>query len=360
MATNTSGTWGNFFDVMKMASPSGGVLNVVSTLAERDDFTRLVPAYPANEGLTHHILRQTSLPQGYLVDLGGSWLASKSEYEPAVETLCTVKSTYQAPKDTFTTYKPELGQARLKAEKSSHIMALGQSISHLKLYGTTTPNQSAIVGLMKRKPWTAVDYLNCFDAGGASTNTNLRSCWLFKPGINTMHALYNPYHATLGVESTDKGEVYIGGLGTGGKEHRWDIIHEFMIQQGLAIQDYRSVKRVANVPCGPTDDPGEALVKAILMAATINAPTEGIMQIQENNNVMDLPSPWLLMCDEWLYTKLVWVTNTKLQVYKSSDNIYHRQLPMIGNDIIICRWDALNLPLSTATVTNGEAYVSAA
>jgi hypothetical protein len=337
-----------------MKLPDGSPITaIVNALSERDDFSRFVPAFPANNGLTHHALRTVSLPTGYLVDIGGSWKASKSQREPFVEALMTIKSTYQAPVDTFTTEKPEVGKKLLQAEKIDHVMMLNQSVTNMMMYGPTTPNQSAIVGLMQKDPYATYDNKFTFNVGG--TGNDLRSCWLMKPGIDTLHALYNPNHPTLGVEMEDMGKQLIQGLGTSNDEHRWDIFIEFMIQKGLFIRDQRALKRICNVPCGVTDLPGADLINQIIEASIINAPTGGTMQVEADGNVTDTPAPWLLMCDERLYAKLVIAANDKLMVYKSDNNIYRTKLPMIGDNIIILRMDALN-----HAIGSGETAVAAA
>jgi hypothetical protein len=357
MATNSTLTIGNIFDIHKMKLPSGSpVDSVVNALVERDDFTRLVPAYPANNGLTHHGLRTISLPTGYYVDVGGTWKSSKAQREPFVEALCTIRSTYEAPVDTFSFERPDVGQKLLKAEKNAHVTMMVQTVMNLMLEGTAAPNQSAIIGLMKRAPYETYDNLFTFSAG--DTGNDLRSCWLFKPGINTVHTLYNPNHPTLGVEQDDKGAQKVtndddSAIPAG--EHRWDIMVEFLIQKGICVRDQRAVKRICNVACGVSDYPGSDLVNTIIEASIINAPTEGTMEVSQNGQVSELPSPWLLMCDERLYAKLVIATNDKLMVYKSANNIYQTELPMIGDNIIIARMDALN-----KTIGSGETVVTAA
>jgi hypothetical protein len=357
MATRTTATIGNIFDVLKVKLPDGSAVDgILNSLVERDDFSRLVPAYPANNGLTHHMLRTISLPTGYFVDIGGSWQGSKAQREPYVEALCTIRSTYQAPVDTFTTEKPEVGQKLLKAEKSAHVTMMNQTVMNLILEGTTTPNQSAIVGLMKRDPYQTYDNLNCFTGG--DTGNDLRSCWLMKPGINTLHTLYNPNHPTLGVEQEDMGKQKMTNdddsqIPAG--EHRWDIMIEFLIQKGICVRDQRALKRIANVACGVSDYPGSDLINTIIEASIINAPTEGSMEVTQDGQAVELPSPWLLMCDERLYAKLVVAANSKLFVYTSDENIYRTKLPMIGPNIIVSRMDALNKDIGS-----GETVVAAA
>jgi len=361
MATNSIATFGNIFDVLKMKAPNGTpVDSVVNALAERDDFTRLIPAFPANNGLTHHGLRTTSLPTGYLVNIGGSWKASKSGRDPFVETLCTIRSSYQAPADTFQNEKQEVGQRLLSAEKSDHVMALNQGVTNIMIAGNaaapTAAVQSGIVGLRNRAPYTTYDNKFCFSAGGSGTD--LRSCWLVKPGISTFHALYNPNHPTVGVEQEDMGKVKVTNdddstIAAG--EHRWDVMIEFMIQKGLCIRDMRACKRIANVPAGVSDYPGHDLINTIIEASIINAPTQGTMEMTANGIVTEVASPWLLFCDERLYAKLVVASNDKLMVYASDANIYRTKLPMIGTDIIVCRMDALNHAIGA-----GETALSAA
>ena len=340
MATHSHATAGNIFDVLKMKAPNGSPIDsVVNTLIEIDNFSEDMPAVPANAGLTHHGLRTVALPTGYLVDIGGSWKTSKSEREPFVEALCTVRGTYQAPKDTFQNEAPAIGQRLLSEEKRNFVAALNQGIGNLMLEGNTTPNQSAITGIMNRAPYNAYDNSNCHSLGG--TGDDLRSCWLIKPGISTVHTLYNPNHPTLGIEQEDKGEQLITGLGTSSDEHRWDIMIEFMIQKGICVRDLTAMKRVCNVACGVSDYPGADLVDLVIEASLINS--------------TKAPGPWMLYCDERLYAKLCVAANQKLFVYTSAENIYRRTLPMISPDIIIRRMDALN-----HAIGSGETVVAAA
>ena len=94
MATLSVATVGNIFDLLKLKLPDGSPMDsILNAMAERDDFARMVPAFPANNNLTHHDLRTISLPTGYLVDVGGSWKSSKAEREPVVEALATIRSS---------------------------------------------------------------------------------------------------------------------------------------------------------------------------------------------------------------------------------------------------------------------------
>lgn len=346
MSAHSLATIGNIFDLLKFKLPSGAPINtVVNALAQRDDFSRFLPAFPANQGLTHHGLRTVSLPTGNLVDVGGSWKASKATHEPFVEALMTVRSAYKAPTDTFTTENEAVGRALLKANKVAHIMSINQAVTKLMMEGQTAglTAQSGIVGLMKRDPYMTYDNKFTFNVGG--TGSDLRSCWLMKPGVDTLHTLYNPNHPTLGIEQIEKGEQLEEGLGTEDDEHRWNIWIEFMIQKGIFVRDQRALKRICNVPCGISDLPGADLIHTIIEASIINAPTGGSMEQNANGVVTEMPSPWVLMCPERLYAKLVVEANNKLMVHTSNDNIYKTSLPMIGtgpNAIIIAYMDALN------------------
>lgn len=328
MATNTLSSRGNLFDVLKLKAPNGGVIDVVNTLVETNELMKDMPSLPANGGLFHQGSRVSALPGGSLVNVGGTWGASKSERTPFVEAIATVRSRYQTPKDVLTTESPAASQALVQDEKNNHIEGLGQSFANLIISGPTAPQLEAVEGLMNRAPWNAIDNEFCFSAGG--TGTDLRSAWLVQPGASTVHLIHNPNHPTLGVEMEDKGEQFIpvtitNGVVTAG---RWDIIIEFMLQQGICIRDQRAVKRIANVQCGASDTPAADLINAVIRASLKHS--------------VNSSKPWFLYCDGDLYTQLVLGANDKLKVFMSDKNIYQTALPMISSNIIIRRLDALN------------------
>jgi len=332
---------GNILDVLKFKAPNGSAVDrVVNTLVEIDPFSKDMPALPANAGLTHSGLRLIQLPTGYLVDVGGSWKESKAEFEPFVEGLCTIRSTYSAPTDTFEQETEAVGRALLQANLDAHVAALNQGVTNIMISGSTTPNMSAIVGLMERAPYNAVDNKFTFSLEG--TGNDLRSAWLMKPGIDTVHALYNPNHPTLGIEQKEMPITKVTGLGTGGDEHRWDMNVEFRIIKGICIRDMTAVKRIANIPCGAADYPGEDLINMAIEASIINATKQPGLGQALGTAEPDILNTWMLYLDERLYAKVVRAQNDKIMVYQSAENIYRTKLPMIGDNIIVRRMDALN------------------
>lgn len=341
MATKNISGAGNLFDLQKMKAPNGSPIDsVVNTLIETDDWTARTPIAPANGGLTHHGLRTTGLPTSYIVDVGGSWKESKSERAPFTDGLVTIRSTYQAPKDTFTSEDPSIGQALLAEEKKNHVVAMNQAAMNLMLRGSnsTTKAQNGLIGILERAPYLAIDSKFTWDVGGSGSN--LRHALLCKPGISTVHSLYNPYHPTLGIEQEDKGEIRVDGLGTSNDEHRYDICHEFMITRGICIRDLTALKLIANIPVAASDNPGADLVDAAIEASIVNAP-------KGNMNT------WILYLDERAYAKLVKTQNDKTFVYTSASNIWRTELPMISPQIVIARMDALNKEIGS-----GETEIS--
>lgn len=338
MATKSAAVKGNIFDVQKFKNKdNGAILEATNTLIERNDLYADLPAAPANGGLTQSGLRTVALPTGTLTNVGGYWGNSKATREPYTETVATIKSSYEAPADTFSTLEPAAGQALLKAENEDFLEGMSQGMINLILEGPSVPDQSAVVGLMGRAPYTTYDNEYCFDAGG--TGNDLRSCWLVAPGLNTVHLIYNPNHPTLGVEVKDKGEQRIPDPEDATK-HRWDIVIEYMLQQGICIRNQKAVKRICNVACGVDALTTANLVNTIIKASLISA-VRG--------------KTWMLYCDERLYAELVLGSNNVTKVYTSAQNIYNTELPMIGSNIIIRHMDALN-----HVIGSGETHVEAA
>jgi len=335
MATLTLANRANLFDVQKQKAPDGGAIEVTNTLVETNDLIKDLPAVPSNGGLFHQGARVTSLPSGSLVNVGGTWSSSKMETQPFVENLATIRSRYQAPKDVLTTEGAAVSAQTVQDNINAHLEGLGQGWTNLILEGPTAPQQNAVVGLMGRAPWKDIDNEYTYDVGG--TGNNLRSAWLIKPHRSKVHLIYNPNHPTLGVGHDDKGEVFVQDFGSTSNpasldaaEGRWDIIHEFMLQEGICIKDQRAVKRIANIPCGPTDSPTAELINNAIRASLKHT-------VRTGDN-----TPWFLYCDADVYTQLVLGANDKLKVFMSEANIYQTKLPMIGPDVIIRRMDALN------------------
>ena len=191
---NTTGR-GNLFDVLKLKAPDGSAISVANTLIEFNDMFNDMPSLPANGGMFVKGARTAALPEATIVDVGGTWGASKSERTPFVEALATVRSRIQIPKDVLQTEGAEVSQALVMEEKSDHIEGMGQGFEKLMLGigAPTAPNQSSLVGLMDRAPWNAIDSEFCFDVGG--TGSDLRSAWLMQPGASSVHLAHNPNHS---------------------------------------------------------------------------------------------------------------------------------------------------------------------
>jgi hypothetical protein len=352
MAANNLSRVGNIYDVLKFKAPDGSPIDrVVNTMVEIDHFTADMPALPANNGLTQHGLRLVQLPTGYIVDVGGSWRESKAEFEPYVEGLMTIRSTYTAPLDTYEQESEAIGRQQLQANLDAHIMAINQGVTNIMLEGSATPNQSAIIGLMERDPYRSIDNLFTFSVGG--TGTDLRSAWLMKPGIDTVHTLYNPNHPTLGIEQRDMPPNKVTGLGTGADEHRWDMNVEFKVVKGITIRDQTAVKRICNIPVGTSDYPGDDVINMAIEASIINATKNPGLGQALGTAEPDILGMWMLYLDERTYAKVVRASNDKLMVYKEAADIYHTQYLIIGTNIVIRRMDALN-----HAIGSGETVVS--
>lgn len=326
MPENILSSRGNLYDVLKLKAPNAkGALEVTNTLVEQLDFMFDLQSLPSNAGLFHQGVRTVTLPSGSLVNIGEFWATSKAERTPFVEALATIKDSWECPVDVLKTEGAEISQALVREERRDHIEGNGQAWSNLILKGPTTPTQNAIVGLMGRAPWNAVDSEFCWGVGG--TGDDLRSAWMVWPGVTRVHFVHNPVHPTLGIEFEDMGRSREPDPDDRTK-HRWILTHEYMIQQGLVIRDQRAVKRLANIQCGASDYSGADVISTAIRA-------------YHKHNLM-ARRPAFLYCDADLYTQLVLAANDKLKVYTSDKNIYQIDLPMIAPGLVIRRWDALN------------------
>lgn len=353
MATNNVTIVGNILDVLQFQLPDKTAINTpVNSLVEVDHMSMDLPALGANMGSTHHGLRTVALPTGYLVSVGGSWKSSKAQFEPYVFGTMELHSSYEWTSDTYKKVPKAVAQAQIKAQVDAHWHGLSQGAMNILLYGHSAPNLTAVVGLTRMAPYTTYDNQFCFSVGGSGSN--LRSAWLLKPGIDTVFKLYDKNDPMLGIVEEEKPEQRIDGLGTGTDEHNWLRTIEFALTTGICIHDQTACKRICNIPVDPSAYPGEDVAYMAIQASIINATKQPGMS-NGLGNASEPMNTWMLYCDEQVYAKMILGANMRTNVRFSPDNIYKTSLPMIGENIIVRRMDALNHALGS-----GETAVASA
>ena len=322
MAELEYGNRDNLFNMMKAHGPDGRLLSMTNTLMETNDLVRDLPASPANGNMHHQGVRLESIPTPTVTVVGGGWSASYARMQPYTEDLCIFKSRYQVPLDALAL---EANPAKYRREQERvHEEGMSQGFANTIIRGDASTAPEKINGLQNRAPWNALantEYV--FNMGGSS---NLRSAWLMRPGLTTVHLLYPKTHPTKGVkrEEMPKQLVTVTDTDANGSGKRWDAITEFEWWTGLCVRDQRAVKRICNI-----NNTASAVSTNLI---------RNIVRARLRHN---MPGPWFLYCDWSIYAQLVDLAGDKHNVRYSSDNPYRVSLPMIG-DIMIRRMDALN------------------
>ena len=102
-----------------------------------------------------------------------------------------------------------------------------------------------------------------------------------------------------------------------------------MLQQGFVIRDQRAVKRLANIPAGPTTSPSNVLIDNVIRAV--------------NKHSVNMGKMWFLYCDADVFTQLALAANdVAFRVRDTDQNIFKTNLTMIGPNVVVRRLDALN------------------
>lgn len=349
MAELEFGNRDNIFNMMQAFGADQRLLTMAQNLVEVNDLVKDLPILPANENLSHRDARWESLPSASFIALGDAVTASFGRIQSYRETLGILKSRYQVPEDVLKAQgsAEDMGRYREDQERA-HEEGMTQGLANAIFNGAAAAAPEKLDGLTQRAPWnSASNTTYVFDCGG--TGSDLRSAWLIKPGPTTFHLLHPRYHATKGVQRTDRGRVPVTVTTTDANgtsnATRFDIMTDFEWWVGWNIKNQKAVKRIANIEVAYANV-SEILIRKIVEARHIHSVVSSMRGAVNPN--MKVEAPWFLYCDPYVYIQLVTLAMGKNNVRYSSDNPYKIELPMIG-DIIIRRSDALNANESQVT-----------
>lgn len=238
-------------DLGKRLQSSGNeqIAAIIEILNQTNPFLDDMPVMECNNGTSHRTTLRSKLPETFWRSFNQGVGVSKSETRQIDEKTGQLGVWSQVDRDLA-----ELNgnkQSFMLSEESAFLEAMNQDMAKNLLYGSIVDNDAAFTGLAPRYSSLNSEFdtaKNVIDAGGTgSANT---SVWLVYWGDKTVHGIY-PKGLPAGLKrdhypnSTLKdrdGLEFIGHKTL----YTWNL--------GLAVRDYRSVVRIANIDTSDLDD----------------------------------------------------------------------------------------------------------
>jgi hypothetical protein len=233
-----------------------------------------------------------------------------------------MKDRYQCPGDVMK-LQPSPAKYRAQQERP-HIEAMTQEFANTLIYGGINPATGALTpapeeftGLAARLTalsTTTTTYVRDNGDSGASDDTSM---WFIQWGPGKVYLTYPRNSSQVGISKEDKGLQLVTGDNS---LDLWAYITEFAWDVGLAVEDGRCVKRLANISTNSGD------------AWELNED-----RIIETLNDFEGATPISIYCNKTIFTQLQILAKDKTNVHWGPENPFGRkQLMFLDSPLRRC------------------------
>jgi hypothetical protein len=322
----------NMFLAAKMTH-NQEIIDVAEVLNETNDVIQDAVVMRANDITSHVISRRTALPAPSWVKIGEGWNATAGRMQQVREGIGQLKARYQCPDDVMR-LQPNPAKFRMQQERP-HIEAMGQEFANTLVAGSTTGEApEEFDGLLARYNTLSLSRSAYVANNGATAGTgaSLTSIWLIQWRPGGVYLTYPRNAVGGGIKKEDKGLVYTMSDTSSNtpsyepnNKQLWAHITEFSWDIGLAIEDTRTVKRIANISTNSTTD-----------AATLDE--DKIIEARYNYQT---PGTIYMYVNETIFVQLMILAKDKVNVQWGPPNPFG-QPQLMFHDMPVRRLDAID------------------
>lgn len=341
MATNVITDRENMLIAARMTN-NNEIMRVAEVLNETNDVIADASVQRSTDITSHLVSRRTRLPAPSWVKIGEGWDATTGTVQQVREQMGSMKSRFLAPEDMMA-IQPNPDKYRSNQERA-HIEGMSQEFANTFINGSTSAGApEEFDGLKARYHAISTDPTGYVLSNGATQGggSSLTSIWFIQWRADGCYLITPRFGNGTGIMVKDEGRVYTmsdTSSGTPSKPQRnkqlWAFITEFSWTVGLAIEDTRTVKRLANISTNASTD-----------AATLNE--DNIIQIRNNYRTRGSGTIYMYV-NEKVGTQLDILAKDKNNVYYLPSSPFGDH-QMMFQDMPVRRMDAI--PTDEALVT---------
>ncbi|MCK5128201.1 MAG: hypothetical protein KAR42_18235, partial [candidate division Zixibacteria bacterium] len=262
-------------DQRTLRTPDGTLIDVANILEQSTPLLKLLPFIEGNLKTGHKGALLVALPTSTFVKYYQGISPSKGTRQTV-----TWATARQRSIDEFDADLLELDNNRavtLMQSGMEHIMGMGQDFEDELWYGTKG-DPDKIVGLAPTYDHLSASETdngyNVIDGGGVGADNT--SMWMMYMGNRNIHGIY-PKGSTAGIKKRTEEKRLTAAPDGNGEYEAVKTIYKF--DGGLAIPDWRSVVRIANIDVSELDDAGESTYDG---AALINLLIKAMHKFKAN------------------------------------------------------------------------------
>ncbi len=327
---------------------NGMITDVAEVLNETNHVIEDALVQKATDISSHRVTRRSRLPAVNWVKVGNGWNATVGLTNQAVETIGMLKARFLAPQDVVDIQaNPDKYRAN---QERAYVESMGQELSNT-LFGnvaagalspTTSPPEEFAGFQYRYNALSTADTAYVLSNGHTTDDNTNTSIWFIQWALNKVYLITPRNMEGGGLKKEDKGLVYtsgdnavaIDGAVPGSpnpSNSLWAYITEFSWNVGLAIEDLRSVKRLANIDPDLTSDD------------TLDE--DKIIQIRNNFKGNEKV---FMYCNETTFTQLQILAKDKTNVRWTGDDPFGRP-----------QFNFLDMPVRRSdAITNVEPVIS--
>ncbi len=230
-------------DWAKMRKPGGGIANIIELLNQTNRILDDMLFVEGNLPTGHRITQRTGLPGVFFRSINQGIPPTKSTEAQVDEATAMMNALSRADK-ALAELDGSVADFRMK-KALAHLEAMAQEGAATIIYGNGTLDPEEFTGFAVRySDLAAGNADNIIDAGGTgSVNT---SVWLVGWGVNSVHGIF-PKGSQMGIQHTDMGlKTVTVTAGVAGEQLlAYEDWYEWHL--GIALEDWRTVARIANI-----------------------------------------------------------------------------------------------------------------
>ncbi len=242
-------------------SHNNEIMDVAEVLNEQNDIIADAVLMKATDMTSHMVSRRTRLPAVTWVKIGDGWNASVGLTNQAREEIGQIKARYLCPEDIMD-IQPNPAKYRSNQERA-YIESMGQEVANTLvgnyaagvLSPTTAPPEE-FAGFQYRLASLSTDPTKYVINNGNTSGNDNTSLWFVQWAPNKVYLITPRNMEGGGLKKVDEGRVYTSGdnavasataANPNPTNSLWAFITEFSWNVGLAVEDQRAVKRLANI-----------------------------------------------------------------------------------------------------------------
>ena len=236
---------------------NGQIIRVAEVLNETNDVVQDAIVQQSTDMTSHVMSRRTALPTVQWVKVGNGWNATTATLNQVREQIGMLKARFLAPQDMMD-IQASPDKYRSNQERT-YVEAMGQELANTLFgnvsSGTLSPTvepPEEFAGFQYRYATLSTDPTAYVINNGGSNSGAHTSIWFVQWSPVKVYLITPRFMEAGGLKKEDKGLVYTLGdnASTSAAQRNnqlWAYITEFSWNVGLAVEDTRAVKRLANI-----------------------------------------------------------------------------------------------------------------